>query len=151
MTRISRYKSGATRRLLFVGLLAIALVASALTPALAESSDGAGNTAQNSFAVTISNPNNKLEITFPTSCCPDGTVGTSYSQAFYANGGGGFYHWSIAKGQLPPGLQITSGYPNGNPGLISGTPTTAGTFGFAVRVTSFDGEQVAMNGKITIH
>jgi len=63
----------------------------------------------------------------------------------------GFYHWSIAKGQLPPGLQISSGYPNGNPGLISGTPTAASTLGFAVRVTSFDGEHVDMNGKITIH
>jgi len=101
--------------------------------------------------VTTSNPNNKLEITFPSSCCSDGTVGTSYSQDFFANGGGGFYHWSIAKGQLPPGLQITSGYPNGNPGLITGTPTTAGTFGFAVRVTDFEGDHVDMNGKITIH
>src|SRR5260370_25929953 len=102
-------------------------------------------------SVTTSNPTNKLQITFPGSCCPDGTMGTSYSQAFFANGGLKPYHWSIARGQLPPGLQISSGYPEGNPGSISGTPTAAGTFGLVVRVTDFEGDHVDMNGKITIH
>jgi hypothetical protein len=102
-------------------------------------------------SVTTSNPTNKLQITFPGSCCPDGTAGTSYSQAFFADGGLKPYHWSIARGQLPLGLQISSGYPGGNPGLISGTPAAAGTFGFAVRVTDFEGNHVDMNGKITIH
>ena len=151
MIRIYRYKLGAIRTLLSVGLFAIAFVAGTVTPALASSSGRVGNTAQNSFALTMSNPNNKLEITFPSSCCSDGTVGTSYSQAFFANGGLKPYHWSIARGQLPPGLQISSGYPEGNPGLISGTPTAAGTFGFVVRVTDFEGDHVDMNGKITIH
>jgi hypothetical protein len=38
----------------------------------------------------------------------------------------------------------------GNPGLISGTSTTAGTFGFVVKITDFAGDHVDMNGKITI-
>jgi hypothetical protein len=111
----------------------------------------AESTAQQSIALAASNPNNKLAITFPSSCCPGGTVGTSYSQAFDANGGLKPYHWSIARGELPPGLQISSGYPEGNPGSLSGTPTTAGTFGFVVRVTDSAGDHVDMSGKITVH
>jgi hypothetical protein len=151
MTRRSWHRPGAIRRLLAVGLLAVALVAGALVPALAGSTGRAGNTAQNSSAVTMSSTFGKLKITSPANCCPDGTVGTSYSQEFTATGGGGFYKWSIESGQLPPGLQISSGYHETSPGLISGTPTTAGTFGFVVSVRSFDGQTVDMNGQITIH
>jgi hypothetical protein len=104
-----------------------------------------------SAGATMSNPTNKLAITFPSSCCPDGTVGTSYSQRFFASGGTPPYHWSIARGQLPPGLQIFSETTAGHPGLISGTPTAVGSFGFAVRVTDLEGDHVDMNGKITIH
>jgi len=93
----------------------------------------------------------KLKIDFTGNCCQDGTVGTSYSQEFTATGGGGLYVWSIAKGQLPPGLQIFTGYTGGHPGFISGTPTAAGTFGFVVQVKSFDGQTADLNGKITIH
>jgi len=39
------------------------------------------------------------------------------------------YSWALASGGLPPGLTLSGG------GLISGTPTSAGTFNFTVRVT----------------
>ena len=94
---------------------------------------------------------NRLEITFPSSCCVNGTAGASYSQTFDANGGLKPYRWSIVKGELPPGLQITNSYSTNDPGVISGTPTTAGTFAFTVRVTDSLGDQADMNGKITIH
>ena len=139
---INRHKFGAICSLLFVGLFAIELVAST---AIASTIPPAAP------ASVMSNPNNKLEIIFPSTCCPDGTVGISYSQSLFANGGVKPYHWSIARGELPSGLQISSGYPEGNPGLISGTPTVTGTFGFVVRVTDFEGNHVDMNGKITIH
>ena len=105
-----------------------------------------------SSGVTMSNLFGKLKITSPSgNCCTDGTVGTSYSQELTATGGGGFYKWSIESGQLPPGLQITSGYHEASPGLISGTPTAAGTFGFVVSVRSLDGQTADLNGKITIN
>src|SRR5260370_17519109 len=80
----------------------------------------------------------KLKIDFTGNCCQDGTVGTSYSQEFTATGGGGLYVWSIAKGQLPPGLQIFTGYTGGHPGFISGTPTPPGTLRFVPPLKSSD-------------
>jgi hypothetical protein len=61
---------------------------------------------------------------------PRGTVGDAYSQTLTATGGAyPTYAWSLAAGSsLPPGLTLSAG------GVISGTPTTAGTFSFTVSV-----------------
>jgi hypothetical protein len=107
--------------------------------------DGVGDTAQQAFTLTI-NPPPPLVITFPSSCCPAGTVGTSYSQNFFASGGVQPYSWSISAGQLPPGLSLAPS----PPASISGTPTTAGTFTFTVQVTDSTGAQVTKQGSITI-
>ena len=61
---------------------------------------------------------------------PDGGIGVPYTAQMEATGGTQPYHWSISSGQLPDGLTIDP-----DTGLISGTPTTAGTFGFTVQVT----------------
>src|SRR5262249_34232703 len=60
---------------------------------------------------------------------PAATVDGSYSQAITANSGNPTYTFSISAGSLPPGLSLDSG------GLLSGTPTTAGTYPFTVEVT----------------
>jgi hypothetical protein len=71
------------------------------------------------------------QLTVTTSSLPGGTVGTAYSQSLQASGGTGPYTWSLAPGStpLPNGLSLSSA------GTISGTPTTANTFNFTVRVT----------------
>ena len=77
-----------------------------------------------------------------TSSLPAGTVGVAYSQALGASGGTPPYTWSVASGSLPAGLSLAAG------GTISGTPGTAGSSSFTVRVTDsasaiYDGCAVA--------
>jgi len=62
-----------------------------------------------------------------TPSLPNGTVGVAYNQTLTINVFGTKV-WSITQGNLPGGLTLTSG------GVISGTPTTAGTFKFTVGV-----------------
>ena len=63
-----------------------------------------------------------------TSSLPAGTVGSAYNQTLAATGGTTPYTWSIAAGSLPSGLSLSS------TGVISGTPTVAGTSSFTVQV-----------------
>ena len=107
--------------------------------------DGQGDTARQAFTLTIDKPA-PLVITFPSSCCPAGTIGTSYLQNFFLSGGVAPYTWSLASGQLPPGLSLAPS----PPASISGTPTTAGTFTFTVRVTDSKGAQATEQGNITV-
>jgi Putative Ig domain len=107
--------------------------------------DGAGNTARQAFRIVISPPA-RLKITFPTTCCSAGIVGQSYLQNFFLSGGVAPFAASIAAGQLPPGLKLSSSPPIS----ITGTPTTAGTFTFTVRVTDSNGAQATEQGSITV-
>ena len=67
-----------------------------------------------------------------TAAIPGGSVGSSYYQLLQASGGDGLLVWSIGSGSLPPGLTLSGG------GILSGTPTTIGTYTFTARVTDSD-------------
>jgi hypothetical protein len=84
-----------------------------------------------------------LTITFPSSCCTAGTVGSSYFQNFFTSGGVGPFTWTVAAGQLPPGVTLTGDH-------LGGTPTVAGTFSFTIKVTDSAGDQASEPGRITI-
>jgi len=61
---------------------------------------------------------------------PSGTANILYSNiTLSASGGTGTYTYTRSSGSLPTGLSLSSG------GLISGTPTAAGTYTFSVTAT----------------
>ena len=69
--------------------------------------------------------------TVTTEALSGGTVGEFYCCGnLFASGGVQPYTWSVVAGTLPPGLELPKGE-----NTIAGTPTTAGTFTFTVRVT----------------
>lgn len=65
-----------------------------------------------------------------TSPLPNATAGVPYSKTFQATGGIGSYSWSVTGGALPAGLTLSAA------GVLSGTPTTAGTSNFTVEAVS---------------
>ena len=74
---------------------------------------------------------------------PDGMVDQPYEGHITATGGDGTYAFSIVLGTLPDGLTWSNGD-------ITGTPTTAGTYPFKVRVTDGKGRQREREYRITI-
>ncbi len=92
-------------------------------------SDSAGATATRQFTIQIGSG---IAITPET--LPNGSVGTAYSQPLTATGGSGALQWSVSAGSLPAGITL-----NSTTGLLSGTPTTAGSSNFTIRVQDASG------------
>jgi hypothetical protein len=84
--------------------------------------------------------------TITTEALSTGTVGEFYCCGnLFASGGVQPYTWSVVAGALPPGLELPR-----RENTISGTPTTAGTFTFTVRVTDDLGAFAEKEFSITI-
>ena len=64
---------------------------------------------------------------------PNGVTGTPYSQALTASAGEAPLSFAVTAGALPTGLTLNAA------GLLSGTPTAAGSFAFPVGVTDANG------------
>jgi hypothetical protein len=71
-------------------------------------------------------------FTLSPNSLPDGVVGTPYNVTIVANGGSGPYSFSVSSGSLPTGITLS---PNG---VLSGTPSTTGSF--AIRVLAADNQ-----------
>ena len=104
--------------------------------------DQTGHTATQALSITI-DPPRPLVVNTPGPALTPATVGTSYSAFLFADGGIQPYTWAIVAGALPPGLRLA-----GN--IISGTPTTAGTFTFTARVSDSGGQSASIVLSITV-
>ncbi len=81
---------------------------------------------------------------------PSATDTRSYSQQLTSTGGTGTVTFAITTGSSPPGLSFST------TGILSGTPTSAGTFNFTVtatdanQVTATQAYSIVLNPAVTI-
>jgi len=111
----------------------------ASTPQAASSSasstgSGAGSPITSSAGLNIS------------SSLPAGSVGTSYSATVAVTGGTAPYTFTLASGELPEGLGLSS-----SSGKISGTPGATGNANFAIAVSDAQGESKQQALQITVN
>ena len=102
--------------------------------------DSAGGIATRVLSITI-----KVAPFITTASLPNGEVGIAYSRTLAATGGTPPFTWSISAGALPPGLTLAPAT-----GVLSGTPTTAGTYSFTIKVTDSIGGTGTKAFSITI-
>lgn len=84
-----------------------------------------------SIRVKLTVPDSPPTVT--TETLPGGTIDTPYSQRLFANGTEPIT-WEVLDGKLPEGLNL-----NETTGVISGTPTAAGTATFIVKAKNHNG------------
>ena len=114
--------------------------------------DQQGQPLQQAYSITVG-PAPPLAIVLPASgpTLSPGQAGMAYAQNFFLSGGVAPYTWSVASGQLPPGLALTTtAAPTDNNNQLAGTPTTGGTFVFTMKVTDGAGSQATQQFSLTI-
>jgi alpha-tubulin suppressor-like RCC1 family protein len=92
-------------------------------------SNGFGSQASSVAVLTVPCP----AITLSPAALPGATDGTAYSQTLSASGGAAPYTFTVTAGILPGGLSLSTN------GLLSGTPSAAGTNTFSVSATDTNG------------
>ncbi|MBL0122198.1 MAG: putative Ig domain-containing protein [Betaproteobacteria bacterium] len=83
--------------------------------------------ATQAVTITVSTP---VAPVISTATPPAGTQGTPYSFSFGVSAGTAPITWTVSSGTLPAGLTLAGS------GLLSGTPTTPGTYMFAVQAAN---------------
>jgi large repetitive protein len=102
--------------------------------------DHNGKTAEATFTITIASA---VHIT--TTNLPDGVVGTSYPETQLVAAAGNSTSYTWASTTLPAGLELSTN------GLLTGTPSAAGTFdAVKITVTDADGKTAEATFTITV-
>ena len=107
----------------------------AVAPLTYSINDAVGNTSTNTVGVTVDpTPPQVTTATFGPAAL--GAPAEPFTQASSAGSASipATNAWSLIAGQVPPGMAF-----NVNTGAITGTPTTAGTYTFTVKVTDANG------------
>jgi hypothetical protein len=91
-----------------------------------EVADSASHTATQAVVMVVYG---STIVRITTTSLPNGTVGTAYTATLAATSGTKPYTWSVYEGELPAGLTLAA-----STGVISGTPTAAGTTDFFIGV-----------------
>ena len=84
-------------------------------------------------------------LAISTTALPQSVTDTPYIATLAATGGTPAYTWSLASGQLPAGLALAA-----TTGVISGTPTTTGTYSFVIAVADSSSPAQTANVAMTL-
>jgi large repetitive protein len=117
-----------------------------------QGTDTQGQPLYQPYQITV-DPDQALTVVLPASGSTlfPGTVGQALALNFFLSGGAAPYTWAIVAGQLPPGLHLqTFSDPRDADNELAGTPTTAGTFRWTIRVTDVYGHQASQQFTLTI-
>ena len=99
--------------------------------------DSSSLTASGQLTIAVST------INITTQSLPAGTLNVPYSVTLAATGGVAPYHWTLS-GALPAGLTLSSA------GVISGTPTTTGSYSFNVQVADSEQPPATASTQLTL-
>jgi hypothetical protein len=83
-------------------------------------------------------------LSIDTITLSSGSTIAAYNQTLYASGGTAPYSWFLVSGSLPPGLVL------GSAGMLSGVPTTVGSFSFGLQVRDASSRTAVRTFTVTI-
>jgi hypothetical protein len=112
-----------------------------------KATDQNGLTATHTYTIRI-NPAITLAIT-PEQWAPL-TVGNFMNLWIDGSGGVRPYRWAVTAGQLPTGMSLIQDNASGPLVRVGGTPTTAGTFTWTLRLTDAQGTVVSRQLSVTV-
>lgn len=113
------------------------------SPFTVSATDITGTSTSKSFSIAV---DPVLDILTPAGALTNATLNSPYQYTFNANGIAGLYNWTVKAGSaLPTGLSLGAGT-----GVISGTPSEAGTFSFVIVLTDNYANKAEKTFSITV-